>query len=127
MDHVADHIEAIPGRHAALVQWRILRAVAIAALSAVAAFATVRPWRVPLGGAARVPARLAVDTQPPGAELFVDDQPRGTTPQTLSLDPGAHTFVVRAAGIERAVRVTLAPGADVVHHFEFAPNPAGAG
>ncbi len=42
----------------------------------------------------------------------------------MSLDPGVHTLGVRAGGLERVVRVTLAPGAHVVHHFELAAAPA---
>src|SRR5438045_3928359 len=104
MNHAADHIDVIPDDDSAAVRGRMLRAIAIVALSAVVSFATVRVWRGPVRTAGLVPARVSVDTEPPGAELFIDDQAHGATPQTLSLDPGAHTFLVRAAGTERAVR-----------------------
>src|SRR6185436_9904070 len=75
----------------------------------------------PVRAAAVVPARLSVDTQPAGAELRVDGRPRGTTPATFAIDPGAHTLVVRLNGAERVVPLTLAAGAQVAQHFDLSP------
>jgi hypothetical protein len=121
MNYADDRVEVIPDL------WRILLTAALVIGSAAASFATVRAWRAPNRPAAVQSASLTVDTQPTGAELLIDGQPRGTTPQTVSIEPGGHSFVVRLAGAERTVRVTLAPGAHVVHHFELAARPRAAG
>jgi hypothetical protein len=121
MNHADDRAHVIPD------VWRILLTAALFGGSAGASFVTVRAWRVPVQAEAVASARLTIDTQPAGAELLIDEQRRGTTPQTVAIEPGDHTFVVRAAGVERTVRVTLAPGAHVVHHFELAAKPAAAG
>ena len=93
----------------------------IAVVSAVGAFAAVRAWFVPVRAAAGVAATLSVETQPAGAELVIDHQPRGRTPATFSVDPGAHTLVLRAAGVERTVQLTLAAGAQVAQYFDLTP------
>jgi hypothetical protein len=41
---------------------------------------------------------LAVNTNPPGAQVIVDDQLRGQTPLSLSLAPGPHNLIVRGDG-----------------------------
>lgn len=103
-----------------------LLTVAIVLVSALASFAMVRAWRAPVRAAPIVPARLSVDTQPAGAEVLLDGQNRGNSPLTLSVEPGTHTLTVRAGGAERGVRLTLAPGSQVVHHFDLAPAPVAA-
>jgi hypothetical protein len=87
---------------------------------AVAAFAAVRAWFAPVRAAAV--AKLSVDTQPTGAELLIDGQPRGRTPATFSIDPGAHTLAVRSSGVERVAQLTLAAGAQVAQYFELTAN-----
>jgi hypothetical protein len=100
--------------------------VSVAVVSGVGAFAAVRAWFAPVGAAAASAATLTVDTQPAGAELRIDDQPRGTTPATFSVDPGEHTLVVRAAGVERTVQLTLAAGAQVAQYFDLMSNGTAA-
>ena len=54
---------------------------------------------------------IAVLSTPPGAEIRVDGQPRGTTPATLELTAVSHTIEIRLAGYapERA-ELTPRPG-----------------
>jgi hypothetical protein len=69
---------------------------------------------------------LAVETEPPGADVIVDGQRHGFTPLEMSLPPGAHTVVVRHGAEERRLPLMLAAGAEVVHHVEFStvkPTP----
>jgi hypothetical protein len=96
-----------------------LLVMSVLIVSAAGAFTAVRAWFAPLRAAAVVPARLSVDTQPPGADLLIDGQPRGKTPATFSIDPGAHTLAVRASGVERVVQLALAGGAQVAQHFDL--------
>jgi PEGA domain len=100
--------------------------VSVAVVSAVGAFAAVRAWFAPVGAAAATVATLTVETQPAGAELRIDDQPRGTTPATFSLDPGEHALAVRGAGVERTVQLTLAAGAQVAQYFDLTANARAA-
>ena len=67
--------------------------------------AAVRAWFVTL----MTPATLSVQTQPQGAGalVFVDGEPRGTTPATIPIDPGAHRVAIRAGDVERTVQLTV--------------------
>ncbi len=84
-------------------------------------------------------ALVAVESDPPGAVIYVDRRDlgaRGSTPQTLALPPGEHTVLLELAGHEGAsattearrgetatVRASLAPILGVV---QVAGAPAGA-
>ena len=72
----------------------------------------------------RLPGKLSVSSEP-AAEVFIDGNPRGTTPwESLELTPGAHRLMLRAAryqvheaevqieggGVAQSVRVQLKPG-----------------
>jgi hypothetical protein len=93
----------------------------IVVVSALTAFAAVRTWFAPLRAAAVNPAALTVATEPAGAELLIDNQPRGTTPQSLTIDPGVHTVLVRTKGAERTVRLSLGPGAQMAQYLDLKP------
>lgn len=56
---------------------------------------------------------VQVTSTPPGAEIYFDNEYRGTTPATIaSVAAGEHTLEVRERGYERSVRtVTVAKGA----------------
>jgi tetratricopeptide (TPR) repeat protein len=48
-------------------------------------------------------AVLRVESDPPGATIYVDRKelgPRGSTPRLLALDPGPHTVLLEAPGFE---------------------------
>jgi hypothetical protein len=98
---------------------RPLLLASILIVSAAGSFTAARAWFTHVRSAAVVPAQLTVDTQPAGAALLIDGQPRGTTPATFSISPGSHALAVRAAGEERHVQLTLASGAQVAQHFDF--------
>jgi hypothetical protein len=67
---------------------------------------------------------FAVETEPAGADVLIDGQSRGFSPLRLSLPPGPHNVVVRHGAEERRVPLTLAAGAEVVHHVAFSPVKA---
>ena len=62
---------------------------------------------------------LAVDTTPPGAQVFVDGTARGLTPVSLSLPPGPHTLIVQGNGEPRAIPVMISQGALSSQYLEF--------
>jgi len=114
---------APPERRGTLLERRkqSLLLASVVIVSAAGSFTAVRAWfaHVP---AAAIPAQLSVETQPAGAELLIDGQPRGITPATFSMSPGPHTLAVRTAGEERHVQLALAAGAQVAQHFDFTSN-----
>ena len=73
----------------------------------------------------RLPGKLSLVSDPPGAEVFIDDSARGRTPLTgLELAPGAHRLLLRApryraheaelqiegGGVVQTLNVKLEPG-----------------
>tara|TARA_R110000787_G_scaffold47176_12_gene114324 strand:- start:5513 stop:7567 length:2055 start_codon:yes stop_codon:yes gene_type:complete len=86
----------------------------------------------------RLPGKLTVISEPAGADLFVDDNGRGTTPLIdLELAPGKHQLLLRAprfqayeaeieiegGGIVQTFKATLKPGWAPV---SISSRPAGA-
>jgi len=69
---------------------------------------------------------LVVTTNPAGAEAFVDDVRRGSTPITLELLAGTHRVELRGYGDSRTIPVTIAPGQQVAQYIDLpvAPPPA---
>ncbi|MDP1825096.1 MAG: TonB-dependent receptor [Archangium sp.] len=84
-------------------------------------------------------ALVTITSTPPGAELYVDRKDlgsRGRTPQTIAVNPGAHTLLLELAGYRPgSVKVTAARGRDakltatlerVVGGVSITGTPAGA-
>lgn len=70
-------------------------------------------------------ARIRVEIDPPGAEVFVDGLRSGSTPVSLTLSPGQHTIRIEQDGYEPVVEmVNLAADSDIVLTKELAPLPA---
>jgi hypothetical protein len=99
----------------------------IVVLSGAGAFAAVRAWFAPPAVTLAAPATLTVDTQPAGVDLLIDEQPRGKTPLTISIDAGAHALAVRAGGVERTVQLALTPGAHLAQHFDLTSDLTSGG
>lgn len=91
--------------------------------------ATTRPKPTPR---ATGPAVLMVEVTPGGAQVYVDDEPVGTTSQSgrlklSQLQPGAHTVRVSLAGhrdLERSVELTAGETTNVSSALEAARAPA---
>jgi hypothetical protein len=75
-----------------------------------------RPAAVPMGA-------LSVQTNPPGAAVFVDGVAHGNTPARISLKAGAHILELRGRGVPRSIPVTVAPGAEVSQYLELPQTP----
>jgi hypothetical protein len=76
---------------------------------------------------AQTTGTLAVETNPPGAQVTVDGEQRGQTPVSLSLKPGAHTLIIRGDGEPRTIPVTISAGALSSQYLELpkAHTPTG--
>ncbi len=69
---------------------------------------------------------LNVDSNPPGAQVIVDGEARGTTPVNLTLKAGAHTLELRGAGEPRVIPLIVAAGSQVSQYIELpktGPSP----
>jgi hypothetical protein len=104
--------------------WYVLAVAATAAAIAAVAL-IVRQSALPqfdwwpTSTAAPQPATLTVTTRPDGAQVAIDGEPRGVTPLTLSISPGAHTLTVRSGSQERVLPLTAVAGGDIVRDLEL--------
>jgi hypothetical protein len=62
---------------------------------------------------------LVVQTNPSGANVEVDGQPRGATPLTLDLSPGRHTLKLSNEGNVRSMPITIVAGGQVSQLIEL--------
>lgn len=103
--------------------WRrrwIAAAVVLVALACGGALAG--RWYVMPPAAAEAAGTLVVNTNPAGAAVVIDGQPRGFTPLTLTLTPGAHTLELLADGEPRTIPVAITAGGTVSQFIEL-PKP----
>jgi hypothetical protein len=103
--------------------WLVAAAAVGVALAVALAMLVPRWWAgtpVPQVG------QLAVISQPAGADVIVDGQPRGVTPLTLSLPSGTHTLLLNRAEVSRSFEVNIKAGAEVLHHVDLEPRQAAA-
>jgi hypothetical protein len=71
------------------------------------------------------PAKLSIETRPPGAIVVVDGVERGATPLALSLGAGAHSLELRQGSNTRSIPLMLAPGVELVQYLELASSTSG--
>ena len=70
---------------------------------------------------------LTIDTTPTGAQVVVDDEPRGVTPLELALKAGAHVLVLRGGGEPRTIPVTIVAGTQSSQYIELAKGGSASG
>ncbi|HYM26135.1 MAG TPA: PEGA domain-containing protein, partial [Vicinamibacterales bacterium] len=71
---------------------------------------------------------LNISSDPLGAQVVVDNSPRGLTPLTLTLDAGSHTVELRAAGQQnRTIPIAIAAGAQLSQYVELPKAVAAIG
>ena len=70
---------------------------------------------------------LTVNTNPPGAHVFVDGVERGATPLSVTLKPGTHALELRGDGTPRLMPITVAAGAEVSQYIELPKTAATLG
>jgi len=62
---------------------------------------------------------LVVQTNPSGASVEIDGQPRGVTPLSLDLSPGRHTLKLASEGNVRSMPITITAGGQVSQLIEL--------
>ena len=70
---------------------------------------------------------LVVTSNPDGVATFVDGEPRGMTPVTLTLSAGQHMVELRGAGEPRTIPVTITAGTQATQYIELPKTPAKTG
>jgi hypothetical protein len=70
---------------------------------------------------------LAITTEPSGAQVIVDGEPRGLTPVTLTLPPGPHRVELVGEGEPRSIPVTITAGMQVSQYIELTRGGAQKG
>jgi hypothetical protein len=107
-------------------RWRL--AVAAAALIALAGVgvAAARRYVTP-SPAPTNEGTLIVNTEPPGAHVFVDGVERGFTPLTVMLKAGAHSLELRGDGAPRVMPITIAAGAQISQYIDLPRSAAKLG
>jgi hypothetical protein len=102
----------------------IVGAVVAGLALVTAAFVLVPRWRpnapVPQFG------QLAVSSQPPGADVFIDGQHRGVTPLTFALPSGIHSLQLTREDATKTIEVAIKPGAEMMHYVDLETRPAPA-
>lgn len=100
--------------------WALLVAVAfgVLLLAGVVAGLTLRTPTAPVTGS------LSVESDPPGAEVRIDNALRGTTPLTLNLAEGRYAVAVQRGSNTRQMNVEIAANTARSYHIEWAPDAA---
>jgi hypothetical protein len=70
---------------------------------------------------------LNVNTNPPGAHVFVDGVERGLTPLTVTLKPGSHAMELRGEGEPRTMPITIAAGGQLAQYIDLPKGAATVG
>jgi hypothetical protein len=66
-----------------------------------------------------VTGTLIVNTNPPGAAVVLDGEPRGAAPLTLEVTAGMHVLEVRGDGEARRIPLAVTAGATMSQHIEL--------
>jgi len=99
--------------------WLVAAALVGVALAVGLAVLVPRWWA---GATASRVGQLAIISQPAGAEVVVDQEPRGVTPVTLSLPVGTHSVFLSRGDVSRSFDVTIKAGNEVLHHVDLEPR-----
>jgi hypothetical protein len=74
----------------------------------------------PVGG------RAVINSNPPGAQVFVNGEARGTTPLDIVLPVGVHTLQMQQGGALRTLPIEIAPNQITSQYVELPAEPAAA-
>ena len=96
-------------------RWMAVAAVLVLLAAGGAMFG--RQYLLP-SASAEAPGTLVVTTNPAGYQVFIDGQPRGVTPLTIELAPGAHELKIATEGEPRIIPFTVAAGSTVAQAIE---------
>jgi hypothetical protein len=107
-------------------RWQLAAAAAALIALAGVGVAAARRHGTP-GPAASNEGTLVVNTEPPGARVYVDGVERGAAPLTLMLQAGPHAMELRGGGAPRVMPITISAGAQVSQYIDLPRGAATAG
>jgi serine/threonine protein kinase len=70
---------------------------------------------------------LVMTSNPDGVAVFVDSEPKGMTPLTLTLSAGEHVVELRGPGEPRTIPVTITAGTQATQYIELPKTSAKTG
>ncbi len=70
---------------------------------------------------------VAVASNPVGAQVFIDDEPRGVTPLRVTMPPGEYTLELRSGTVTRVLPLTVEANATVQPFVDLVPSLAASG
>ena len=97
----------------------IAAAVVLVALTSGGVMAARRYLVAAAPSAPAATGTLAVHTNPAGASVVIDGQPRGVTPLRVTLSPGPHTLDLSVDGANRTMPLTITANAEVSQFIEM--------
>ena len=109
-DREEDHPMAQHRRPAQRSGLAAAAAIVLIALAGGGVFAARRYGLATAFAAPAATGTLSVTTNPPGAQVVVDGEARGTTPIMLTLKTGAHVLDLHGAGEPRTMPITITRG-----------------
>lgn len=112
---------AVPG---AAYLWPILMPAAAEASAPIAATPAPVPVVAPV---AAVTGTASITSNPAGAQVTIDGEPRGATPLRLSLAPGTYTVELRSGATTREQQLTVEAGRTAEAFTDLAPSLAASG
>ena len=128
-DFAAPVVHSAPAAHSAASarkRWQLVAAgIALLAVAGAGIAAARRFTGSP--AASTADGTLTVNTNPPGAHVFVDGVERGATPLSVALKPGTHALELRGDGTPRLMPITVAAGAQVSQYIELPKTTATMG
>ena len=86
-------------------------------------------WNAHPSAAAPATGSLIVESEPSGADVFVDGSARGATPLTIALVEGKHQLRLQQGTRTQEIPLAIRPDATVVHHVTWPADtgiPGGA-
>jgi PEGA domain len=116
LDFSAPNIPA-PKHAVTRKQWTLAAAAVVLVAVAGAGVTAARRFAAPV--APVNDGTLIMNTNPPGAKLFVDGVERGVTPLTVPLKPGSHSIELRGDGPPRLMPISMTAGGQVSQYIEL--------
>jgi len=105
-------------------RWPIAAAAVALLAIAGAGIPAVRQFGGAGSAAPTADGTLTVNTNPPGAHVFVDGVERGVTPVSVALKPGTHALELRGDGTPRLMPITVTAGAQLSQYIELPKTAA---